>query len=126
MEWTELLNGMVKSVGVVGLRKAEKEMARLVKEAEEPWKKAVIEMLAEAIGKYGMEGISKVQQVVDDIADGKNPDMRFANLKARSDFLAVLQNMEADEKSRVRDFFSTIAESLAIILKTVIAGLVSA
>jgi hypothetical protein len=73
-----------------------------------------------------MAGVDKVEAAIEDLLDGKNPDMEFASLKARSDFLAILQNMEADDRSKVKDFFSTMGESLAVILRAVIAGLMSA
>ena len=126
MEWTELLKGIVKSVGVAGMKKAEVAMTKLADQSKEPWKKAVIEMVADSIGKYGMSGIGKVEEMINSIADGEKPNVKFASLKAQSDFLAALQNMEADEKKKMKDFFSTIGDSLSIILKAVIAGLMSA
>lgn len=125
MKWEQLLVGIVKKAGVAGVKKAEKAMTKLAEESKEPWKKAIMELLGDAVEKYGMEGIKKVEEAVDALANGKKPDMEFASLKARSDFLAAMQNMEADEKSKARDFFSTIGETLGIILKAVIAGLMS-
>jgi hypothetical protein len=126
MRWDELLAGIMKQAGIVGVKKAEEALTKLAEESKEPWKKAVMGLLADAVEKYGMAGVDKVEAAIEDLLDGKNPDMEFASLKARSDFLAILQNMEADDRSKVKDFFSTMGESLAVILRAVIAGLMSA
>jgi len=123
MEWDKLLKNMVRSAGVVGMKKAEEAMDKLQSQMDEPWKRAVVDMLGDAVEKYGWEGVERVQKAVDDLSNGKSPDLSFASLKARSDALALLQNMEADEKSRAKDFFSVVGSALGVILKAVIKGL---
>jgi len=126
MRWEDLLKNMVKTAGVAGFKKAEEAMDKLQKEADEPWKKAILDMVGDAVEEYGWEGISRVERAIDQIAKGKAPDLSFASLKARSDALAFMQNAEADEKSKARDFFAIIGESLGVLLKTVIKGLMGA
>jgi len=124
MKWDELLKNMVKSAGVVGMKKAEQAMNRLQGEMDEPWKRAIMDMVGDAVEKYGWEGVERVQEVVDQVAAGKAPDLSFASLKARSDVLAFMQNAEADEKSKARDFFSVVGQALGVVLKVVIRGLI--
>jgi len=123
MQWDDLLKNMVKQAGVVGMKKAEGALDKLQKEMDEPWKRAVMDMLGDAVEEYGWEGVERVQKAIDKLSKGKNPDLSFASLKARSDALALLQNMEADEKSKARDFFAVVGETLGVILKAVIRGL---
>jgi hypothetical protein len=126
MKWDKLLSGIVKDAGVAGVKKVEGALDDLSAKANKPWKKAVMGLLGDAVEKYGLDGVQKVEKALQRLGEGKQPDIEFASLKARSDFLAAMQNMEADEKSKAKDFFSTIGESLGIILKAVIAGLMSA
>lgn len=126
MKFEELLAGIVRKGGMVGLKKVEKAMDALASESKEPWKRAVVGLLGDAVEKYGLEGIKKVEEVVNQIARGESPVIDFANLKARSDFLAVMENMEADQKSKAKDFFATIGQNLGVILKALIAALASA
>ena len=123
MKWEDLLKDMVKSAGVVGMKKAEKAMDKLQGEMDEPWKRAIMDMLGDAVEKYGWEGVGRVQKAIDQLAAGKAPDLSFASLKARSDALAFMQNAEADDKAKARDFFSVVGETLGVILKAVIKGL---
>lgn len=125
MDWEKLLKGMIKKAGVVGMKKAEKAMDRLKGEMDEPWKRVIMDLLGDAVETYGWEGVERVQKAVDQLANGKAPDLSFASLKARSDALAVLQNMEADKKSKTKDFFGVVGNSLGVILKAVIAGLLA-
>jgi hypothetical protein len=123
MQWDDLLKNMVKQAGVVGMKKAEGALDKLQKEMDEPWKRAVMDMLGDAVEEYGWEGVERVQKAIDDLAKGKSPDLSFASLKARSDALALLQNMEADEKTKAKDFFAVVGEVLGVVLKAVIKGL---
>lgn len=123
MKWEDLLKNMVKSAGVAGMKQAEEAMDRLKREVDEPWKRAIMDMLADAVEKYGWEGVDRVQEVVDRIAAGKVPDLSFASLEARSNALAFMQNAAADEKAKARDFLKVAGEVLSVILKVVIKGL---
>lgn len=123
MDWQDLLKNMAKNAGVLGMKNAEKALDHLQKQADTPWKRTMLEMLGDAVEEYGWEGIERVQHVIDSISAGKAPDMSFASLKARSDALAFMQNAEADEKTAARDFFLVIGETLGVLLKAVIKGL---
>lgn len=125
MKWEQLLKGIVKDGGIAGVKKVEKALTKLSGESKEPWKKAIMGLLGDAVGKYGMDGIKKVEDAIDALSSGKQPNVDFASLKARSDFLAVMQNLEADEKKKAKDFFAVIGESLGVLLKAVIAGLMA-
>lgn len=120
MSWKKFLKNVIGKVGKYGLTEAEEALDNLEKKTDEPWKRAILEMVGDAVDKYGLEGIAKVQKAVDQIAAGKKPDISFASLRARSDFLATLQNMEADDKKKAKDFFKVIGSTLGVIIKAVI------
>ena len=122
-KWEEMLQGLVKTAGTAGLKELDDALEKIEKEADTPWKKALLQLAGDAVEKYGPMGLRKIDDLIYRMGKGKDPDLSFASLKARSDYLAALQNMEADEKSKARDFFSTIGQSLGIILKAIIGGL---
>lgn len=123
MKWETLLNNMVKKAGVLGMKSVESALSNLQSQADSPWKHTILEMLGDAVDKYGWEGVVKMQEAIDDIIDGRNPDLSFASLTARSDALAFMQNAEADEKSKTKDFFLVVGEALGVLLKAVLQGL---
>lgn len=124
MSWEEMLKGIVKSAGVSGLKVLEEAVDDLSKEAKNPWKKAILQLAGEAVETYGAEGIKRIEKMVDRLIKGKTDKLEFASLKARSDYLAAIENMEADDKNRAREFVMVVGQKLGIILKAIIAGLV--
>jgi len=124
MEWDEIKDNLVKGGGLMAMKNAEAAATRLSKASSiEPWKGAILGMLADAVEKHGWEGKDKVEKVLDDIEAGREPDLGFVSLKTRSDVLASLQNAEADAKSAAKEFFIQVGKTLGVIIKAVIKGL---
>lgn len=122
-KWEDLLQGIVHNAGVAGVRELEDALESVEKDAKEPWKKAILQLAGDAVEQYGPEGLKHVERLIDRIGDDDEPDMEFASLRARSDYLAALQNMEAEQKSAAKDFFKAMGQKLGIILKGILAGL---
>lgn len=123
MKWENVIKGIVRNAGTSGVRDLEEALERIEKEVDEPWKKTMLNMVGEAVSKYGMEGVGYVERLVDKIGEDGEPDLSFASLKARSDYLAVIQNMEADRKSRAKDLIRVIGRQLGEVMKAILAGL---
>lgn len=124
MKWKNILSNVIGKLGQAGIKRAEEAISKLEGSVDEPWKKTVLIMVGEAVDKYGIEGIQRVQDAIDNVNDGKKPDLSFASLRVRSDFLADLQNMEADKKSKARDFLRLIGETLGVIIGVIMKGIV--
>ena len=124
MQWENVAKQMVKQLGVAGAKQADEALAELASAADAPWKRAVLDLVGEAVDAYGWEGMRIVEGIIDDLADGKAVDMSFASLKVRSDCLALLQNLEADRQDAVVDFLATVGAVLGKIVKAVIAAVV--
>jgi len=123
-KWEDMLQGLVKNAGAAGVKELEGALSDLEAAADNPMKRALLSLAADAVGEYGLVGLDKVSDLIAKIGDEKEPDLEFASLKARSDYLAALQNAEADEKSKAKDFFKVLGEKLAVVLKAIISGLV--
>ena len=123
MNWDDILKGIIHNAGVVGVKELENAVSDLSKESKEPWKAALLKIVVEAIEKYGLKGVEMAERLVDDIVKGRKPRMEFVSLKARSDYLVVLENIEADDKEAARDFLMFIGQKIGTILRAIIAGL---
>lgn len=118
----DVIRGLIKKAGAVGVKELEDVLAGLKKDADEPWKKVVLNLACDAIDKYGIRGIDAIEGLIDRIGKDE-PDLEFASLKTRSDYLAMIQNLEADDKRKVRDFFALVVDKIGVIIKAIIAGL---
>jgi len=122
-KFEETLKKIVASAGASGMRELEDALESLSKNADEPWKKTVLGLASDAVERYGLPGLSRVEELLRSAVKGREPDLSFASLRARSDYLSTIQNMEADDKKKVRDFYLKVGHTLGIILKAIIVGL---
>jgi hypothetical protein len=122
IKWEELIQSIIKTVGVAGVSELEKALAELESEAKKPWQKAILNIAGDLLAKHGIDGIKMLEALIENIMNDEVPDLSFASLKDRSDYLAAIQNMEADDKKKVREFFTKIGYSLGIVVKSIISG----
>lgn len=123
MKWNDLMNGIIKNAGVAGVKELEDALAELESIAKQPWQKALLRMTGAAVEKYGPVGLERIENLISDLSKGKEPDLGFASLRDRSDYLAALQNMEADDKSKAKDFVRVVGKQVGIILRAILEGL---
>lgn len=93
--------------------------------ADEPWKKAVLEMVAVAIGRFGLQGIQVVETTLNDLMAGQEVNLDWVDLSVSSDILALLQNAEADQKTATNDFLKQVGEVLGRITSGFLRGLLA-
>jgi hypothetical protein len=122
-KWSDLVKSITKTIGVAGVEELEKIIARLGSSASKPWQRALLNMAGDLISKHGIDGINMLGNIVDDILMGDEPDLSFASLRDRSDYLAAIQNIEADDKKKVKDFFNQLGNDLGVIIKAIISGI---
>ena len=121
-KWEELIQSVIKTVGVAGVSELEKALAELESEAKKPWQKAILNIAGDLLAKHGIDGIKMLEALIENIMNDEVPDLSFASLRDRSDYLAAIQNMEADDKNKVREFFTKIGYSLGVVVKSIISG----
>lgn len=122
LNWDKILKGVIRNAGTAGVLQLEQALDDLKSEAKEPWKGALLRILSEAVSKYGLEGVGVAEKLVDDVSKGKMPGLDFVSLKARSDYLATLQNMEADERDKANDFMKVIGKKIGVVLRAILSG----
>lgn len=123
--WSDLYRALLKTGGVAAVGALEDAMTELRKEADTPWKVAIIKLAAEAVEKYGAKGLDKISEAITALKKGKTPDVSFASLAVRSDCLAALQNAEADDKKKMNDFLVLVGQKIGVILKAVLSAVVN-
>jgi hypothetical protein len=120
MNFDALLKMLVAVLGQKAVDELSDKLDEIAAEAGEPWKRAVLALLADAIEQHGPAGLVLVQKVIDDLVAGEAPDIDWANPRTASDVVAELQNAEAGRRSAARDFAARVGE----VLGTLLAGLV--
>jgi len=96
----------------------------LENDAQEPWKKTALALMAQAVATHGPQGVDLALAAINDALAGKAPAMDWADLRTASDILAQMQQAEADQHSTIRDYLTKVSYVLGLILSGVIKGLV--
>ena len=118
-----LLKMLVAVLGKKAVDALSEKLDEIASEAGEPWKRAVLALLADAVEQHGPAGLVLVQQAIDDLAEGKAPDIDWANPRTASDVVAELQNAEAGRRSAARDFAARVGDVLGALLVGLVRGL---
>ena len=90
---------------------------------DEPWKKAILSLVLDAVKKHGADGVRIAMEAVERMLKGKAPKIDWADLEVASDILAQMQNIEAGRRSAVKDFLAEVGWALGIIGAALIKSL---
>jgi hypothetical protein len=123
MNFDALLKVLVAVLGQRAVDELAAKLDELAAEAGEPWKRAVLALVADAVEQHGPAGLLLVQEVIDDLAAGKAPDIDWANPRTASDVVAQLQNAEAGRRSAARDFAARVGDVVGRLLVGIVRGL---
>lgn len=123
MSFDALLKVLVAVLGQRAVNELAAKLDELAAEAGEPWKRAVLALVADAVEQHGPAGLLLVQEVIDDLAAGKAPDIDWANPRTASDVVAQLQNAEAGRRSAARDFAVRVGDVVGRLLVGIVRGL---
>lgn len=121
-----LLKVLVATLGQKAVDELSAKLDEIAAEAGEPWKRAVLALLADAVDDHGPAGLVLVQEVIDDLVAGKTPQIDWASPRTASDVVAELQNAEAGRRSAARDFATRVGDVIGQILVGIFRGLASA
>ena len=124
MSYKKKLSGLASKLGEEGVGKLAGFLDSEAGKADEPWKRTLLDLLADGARRHGPEGFDMAQKAVERMLDGDDQDIRKVtkNLLIASNLLAQLQNAEADRKDRARKWLKAIGETIGTILKAVIGA----
>lgn len=101
----------------------ENELAKLTGSTQEPWRAAVLALVAQGMEKHGLDGFQKVSVLLASLMNNKTVSLEWVDLKTASDLLAHMQNAEADKKLAVNAFLSQLGMILGKIAGGALKGL---
>lgn len=126
MDIKQLLDLLLPQLGQAGVDALKDLLEDLSADQDQPWKKAVLALLADAVKNHGPEGIEMARKAIEAILAHKVPKIDWANPRTASDIVAQLQNAEADQKVAARDFFVKLGEVLGKVSVGIVLGLIGA
>lgn len=126
MSYKRKISSLVTKVGEEGVDKIAAVLDDEAKKADEPWKRTVLDLLADAARRHGPDGFKMAQDAVEGLLDGKEVDIRRVtkNLLIASNLVAQLQKAEAGRKERARKWLRAVGDVLGRILKGVVGALI--
>ncbi len=119
-KYLKKLTPRISDLGQQGVDALSAELAAQAAKADEGWKEAVLDLLADSVAQHGPEGLRYAQEALENLMDGKRGRLISDitdDLETASNLLAELQNSEADRKKAVRRFLEAIGQILAAIAK---------
>ena len=118
MNFQQLLDSLFPIIGQAGVD----VFKDLAADQDKPWAQVALALLADAVEAHGMAGIEMARKAITALFENEVPNIDWANPRTASDFVAKLQNAEADDKRAARDFFVKFGD----VLSEIIAGLIKA
>ena len=125
MNWQDALSSLVPVAGQVAIDKLASELDDLSSEAGDPTNKVVLALIADAVEQHGPAGLDMAQGAIKDLLDGEAPSIDWANPRVASDAVALLQNAEADRKTKARDIAARASHVFAQIGSLMIKALIA-
>ena len=125
MDFKQLLDSLIPVLGQAGVDALSETFKDLAAEQDKEWAQAALALLGDAIGSYGMAGIEMARKAIDSLLTNEKPVIDWANPRTASDFVAKLQNAEAEDKNAACEFFTKVGDVLGEILAGIIKGLVA-
>lgn len=126
-KYAKKLGGLTQQLGNTGVDTLAAELDKQADNADEPWKKALVNLAVDGLEKFGPEGVRMASKAVEDLFAGKQGGTKISditdNLRTASDLLAALQSAEADRKSKARDWLRAIGQVAGRLTAGYIRGL---
>lgn len=116
------MEALLPILGKAASKKIADELGTLGGKVGKAWQKEALVLLAHMVETHGPEGLNKAKDVIDDIFEGKAPDLSGMSLRAASDFMAGLQLLEAEGRTETQQYLQAVSESIAAIAAAVLKG----
>jgi len=102
------------------------ELSSLGEKADTPWKQSLLGVATSLVTQHGPHGVEALKNLTQSIVDGTPPDMSKLTLREASESLAILQQLEADDKKAAAAFLSSVLESLSKVAAILLTSLLKA
>jgi len=126
-KYAKKLAGMLPALGDKGVEAVAAELDKQAENADESWKKSLLNLAADSLDQHGPEGVRMASKAIEDLFAHKQAGTKLSDLtddlETASNLLAALQNAEADRKTAARRFLKALGQTLGQITKGFIKGL---
>ncbi len=126
MDLQALVNGLLPVLGHAAVYALTKEVSDLTADSKEPWKKAILGLVANGVETFGPQGVQIATDAITKLMAGEDPEIDWADLDVASDILAHMQNAEADRTTAAKAFMAKVGKVLGQIFGGFIRGLIAA
>lgn len=122
MSYKKKISNLASKVGEEGVEKLAGVLDEEAAKADEPWKRTLLDLLADGARRHGPEGFQMAQEAAEKLLNGDGTDIRKVtkNLLIASNMVAQLQRAEAERKERARKWLKAVGQTLGTILKAVL------
>lgn len=126
MSYKRKISNLASKLGEQGVDKIAAVLDGEAAKADEPWKRTVLDLLADGARRHGPEGFKMAQDAVERLLDGEETDIRKVtkNLLIASNLVAQLQKAEAERKERARKWLRAVGQTLGAIIKAIVGSVV--
>jgi|APSaa5957512622_1039677.scaffolds.fasta_scaffold07029_4 hypothetical protein len=125
MDFQKIINSLLPQIGQVGVDALNDTFKDLAADQDTEWHAAALNLLADAVSVNGMAGIELARKAIDALFENEVPDINWANPRTASDFVAKIQNAEADDQSAARDFFVKVGDAFGQLFAGMVKGLIA-
>jgi hypothetical protein len=101
-DFSSMLDTLIPLVGAALVDKAKDEIKTLADDADDPTKKIVFTLMAEAVAELGEDGLDIAEAEIKRLLSGRTADLDWASPRTASDAVALLQNAERGRKKKAR------------------------
>jgi len=122
MDFQQLLDSLIPTLGQAGVDALSEQFKDLSANADKEWHGTALAMLSDAVEAHGMQGIEMARKAIDALFENEVPVIDWASPRTASDFVAKLQNGEADDQSAARDFFVKVGDVFGQLFAGMIKG----
>jgi len=126
---SDVLETLIPVVGEALVGKARDEISRLSEDADDPTKKVVLALMAEAVEELGESGLAVAEVEIGRLLNGRPADLDWASPRTASDAVALLQNAERAQKEKAREAIQKAGKVLgaigAVFLRAAVTGALS-
>jgi len=114
----------------VGAQKAVDEITKAMSKVEvkEDWQATILGVLGETIDNYGVAGIKKAEELVWGLIEGKpidNTEFAKLSLRLQADVMEHCHQVEAEKKSKFKDFMAIVGDMFGGVLVSVAKGMIT-
>jgi len=101
-DFSNVLDTLIPLVGGALIDKAKDEIKTLADDADDPTKKIVFTLMAEAVSELGEDGLDIAEAEIKRLLNGRSAELDWASPRTASDAVALLQNAERARKKKAK------------------------